>query len=68
MSVIAENKKNRPAQFTGRGLKEINGIKIEQHILPHLGEYEIDNLTAYIIQKFIVGLSDNGLAFTRFCA
>lgn len=36
--------------------------QIEQHILPQLGEYEIDNLTAYIIQKFIVGLSDNGLA------
>lgn len=34
----------------------------QKYIIPYLGEYELDGLTTPILQKFTVGLSDNGLA------
>ena len=36
--------------------------QIENYIIPQLGKYEVDNLSAHILQKFTVELSGNGLA------
>lgn len=36
--------------------------QIENYIIPKLGEYDVDNLSAHLLQKFTVGLSENGLA------
>ena len=36
--------------------------QINKHIIPHLGEYELDELTAIILQRFIVDLMEIGLS------
>ncbi len=36
--------------------------QIENHIMPKLGDYELENLSAGILQRFTVGLSEKGLA------
>lgn len=36
--------------------------QIEQHILPQLGSFELDDLSALTLQRFAVGLSEKGLS------
>ena len=36
--------------------------QIEKHILPSLGEYELEELSAQVLQRFTLGLTQNGLA------
>ena len=36
--------------------------QVENHITPKLGEYELEDLSAQVLQKFTVGLIENGLA------
>lgn len=36
--------------------------QVENHIIPQLGEYDTDELSAHILQKFTVGLLNKGLA------
>ena len=36
--------------------------QIELHILPALGEFELNDLTATVLQHFTVGLSEKGLS------
>ena len=33
---------------------------VERHIIPHLGDVELDELTALVIQRYVTHLSTNG--------
>ena len=33
---------------------------IERHIIPHLGDFELDELTALVVQRYVTHLSNNG--------
>lgn len=42
--------------------KEKYRSQIEKHIAPALGEYDLDELSAQVLQRFTVRLTENGLA------